>query len=157
LNLNLRTFFEFSFKIQFKSEEVCIRKVVSLIKPFTTIFYLKYFEFRKGSFGPNQTQYRFEISNFEFSFFVPGPLITLSLSSSLSLSLSSATRLHPPDWPTRQEPSSYAARTPHDTARLYRPPTPPPFIAPHTTPSDPPPSPFCHTQPDPPPPTLHSA
>jgi hypothetical protein len=44
LNFKLRCFFEFSFKIHLEYEEDPMEKVVSCLKPFTTIFYLKFSE-----------------------------------------------------------------------------------------------------------------
>jgi hypothetical protein len=47
---NPRSSLEFYFKIHFESGEVPIRKVVRYFKTFTTIFYLKFFEFEKAPF-----------------------------------------------------------------------------------------------------------
>jgi hypothetical protein len=46
--------------IHFEYEEVTIEKVVPFFKPFTTIFYLKYFKLRKIMFESNQVWNRVE-------------------------------------------------------------------------------------------------
>jgi hypothetical protein len=50
----LESFPIFWFIIRFKSEEVPITKVVSYIKPFTAIFYFKFFKLGKVLFGSNK-------------------------------------------------------------------------------------------------------
>jgi hypothetical protein len=45
-----RSFSEFSFKVQFESEEVSMEKVINLFKPLKIIFYFKIFEPRKVLF-----------------------------------------------------------------------------------------------------------
>jgi hypothetical protein len=65
LDFKPRSFFEFSFKIHFKSEEVSIEKVVPLLKPFKTIFYLKQFNPEKVLFGSKEIRTGLK---FEFNF-----------------------------------------------------------------------------------------
>jgi hypothetical protein len=51
IKFKTRSFAEFSFKIHFKFEDISLEKVVSLFKPFNSIFYLKFFEPRKVPVG----------------------------------------------------------------------------------------------------------
>jgi hypothetical protein len=51
---NPRSFPEFSFKINFESEDVSIEKVVPLFKQFKTTFSSKFFDLGKVLFGSNK-------------------------------------------------------------------------------------------------------
>jgi hypothetical protein len=65
LNSKPRSFYDFSFEIHSKSEEVSMEKVVPFFKSFTTIFYFNIFALGKVLFGSVQIRTGLK---FEFKF-----------------------------------------------------------------------------------------